>query len=162
MAGIELPEPFKRIIKGYFTLRSLKIEAAYLDSKEWHPLPEGVGCLRQYLKLTDSDTCTDCYCILTFGSDKFGVLIEDKNNNSTRSRNINDGIRQMEDTHRRLRDGYFPTGNVPLKYAFFSGVKLEGSYFAKTVAEKNAKVLFNGVSKKPIMLNNSDIQIFVA
>ncbi len=163
VGGINLPEPFGRVVNTYFSGQSCTIVAAYVDSKGY-TIKNGLSCLRNFLGLTGSDPCSDCYCVVKVDNSEYtGILFEDKDINSTRSRKVNEGINTMNFTYSKLTEKKIQTSfELKKELAFLCNAKFEYPHAAKNLDGRRSKVLFNEIRNEPMKIKNTKIEIFVA
>ena len=159
MVEIKLPKPFGHVLRTYYSDRDYTLVHAYLDSAEYTNLPDECKCLRELLAVNGDETCCDCYCIVQLkDGKKEGILMEDKDIQKHRNREVNDGIRQMTFIHDKLKE---KNGNYPLTWAFLINAKFQAPLKARSISGRRSKVLFNEISGRPVKIRNSEIEIFV-
>ena len=158
--GIVLPDPFGRVVNISFSSQTFSIVAAYVDG---YTLRNGLGSLRDLLDLTANDPCADCYCIVKVGnSENIGILFEDKDIETHRNREVNDGIKTMNFTYSKLIEKKIQESfELNRELAFLCNAKFEYPYMAKYLEGRKSKVLFTEIRNEPMKLKNTKIEIFV-
>lgn len=157
MVIIKLPKPFGQVLSAYFSNKSFGIIEAYVDSHEYS-LTNGLNCLRKHLNLSANDTCSDCYCIIKLNdNEQIAILMEDKDIKTHRSREVNEGKRQLEFTYSKIEEN---NRHLP-SLAFICNAKYEYPLSAKNLSGRKAKVLFNQFKGEPVKLRNTNVEIFV-
>jgi hypothetical protein len=156
--NIKLPKPFGNFISKYFAGLDYSIQKAYFDLNEYSQIV-GIECLRKSFGIGDNDTCCDCYLIIK-ANKTHHILMEDKDINSNRNRNVSIAKKQLEFVHKILISNNH-IKNKEEVLAFICRAKLTPPLKAITVPEKRAKVLYNPLKKATVKLNNSKIEIFM-